>query len=345
MNSHLSTLLSGLNNVRKYIDINIATNTAVSNLRRNPTENTAIREFVELHDNFHIKKVFEYNSYIISIYGYFEQFIENILNDYLGELCNVVGLYEDFNAAIKKNNLDLTLELLASLHYPKYSHLSNKIIIQNLNDGINNNVPILNRDAFTHHPYNFRITVLNDFFSRIGIPGICTVMRNYEPMKSQLISMHGSSYNQFSLEQLFREIDDLSIRRNDVSHGVTPQLLSPQIVIEYIDFIKLFCHTLYRVLFNNYLEVYSDFKGSLINVNQIVGSSVFIAEFENTIIRVGTRVIIKKDASNQPQYILTEIREIRDNNISVQSVSVSSSKLLGIRLSKKFRGNCEFRIY
>ena len=84
-------------------------------------------------------KQFNFNSYIISIYGAYENFIEKMMSEYLKKLCSIVTNYSELPNEIQKNNLIKTMDIVKKLDYPKYKHLKSASLIEILHKNMNQN--------------------------------------------------------------------------------------------------------------------------------------------------------------------------------------------------------------
>src|SRR5436190_18030507 len=85
------------------------------------------------------RKVFEYNSIVVSMYGFFEKFIEDIMVAYLELLCHYVSNYNDLPCIIKENHSLFSAQLVQNLKLPKYENENLSNIIMKLHGCLINN--------------------------------------------------------------------------------------------------------------------------------------------------------------------------------------------------------------
>ena len=78
------------------------------------------------------EKIFNYRANIISLYGVFEFFIEEVFKEYVECLKNIIPQYDSLNDKIKKNYFTNTAKLHSKLHYAKFSHIKERDIAQNI---------------------------------------------------------------------------------------------------------------------------------------------------------------------------------------------------------------------
>lgn len=66
------------------------------------------------------KRQFDYNSIIVSLYGFLEQFIESLIESYLKQLNIIIPLYAKLPEDITKNHIDLSVEFIKHIDELKY---------------------------------------------------------------------------------------------------------------------------------------------------------------------------------------------------------------------------------
>lgn len=125
------------------------------------------------------KKLYDYNLIVITIYGIFEGFIEQVIKGYLKCLSNYIKDYKNLPEIIRENHIQLSADLIKDCNkYAKFSHLSREEIIANLNSCISGDPNyVINVDAFINHSSNFRKDTIRESFWDIGFvnitQGIC----------------------------------------------------------------------------------------------------------------------------------------------------------------------------
>lgn len=341
----LTQLKHGIAELEKYIDYNSACNRIISDcegLDNLVPESTS--ELLRISVDFRRKKIFEYNSYIISLYGLFERFLENILEDYLNEICKILKLYSKLPADLKKNLLSSNVDILRNLTNPKFNSISSSDFVQNLNKALSENKAVLNIEAFQHHPYNFKQSIIAEYFGKIGIDGIAGSLKIYEPLKGILEQKYGNPAH-IESDIIYKIIDDLAQRRNDVAHGVeNVELLNVTIIKEYTEFLLAYCISLYNILLNErnmFLFNETNTNLTLISVidHSIVCGSVETISFSNS-----DHLIIEKPVGNFPQYELLSIQDIQIDKISHQNLNVIEKTDIGIRIEGYAKNNYKFKI-
>ena len=109
------------------------------------------------------KKVFDYKLAILIIYGSFESYIENIIEQYVSKLNSAVGAFTSLPMQIQSNHTELSARLLGFIcaGYSKYEQFSSADIVERLHSCYSSPQNYkLNVSAFTQHTANLRINVI-----------------------------------------------------------------------------------------------------------------------------------------------------------------------------------------
>lgn len=202
------------------------------------------------------KREFNYNSLVISLYGYFERFIEDIVVDYLDQLNKAVPNYNDLPEKITERHYSLCIALLGKLDQARYAGLAKKDIIDKLNKCLNVGEQYkFIIDAFTQHGANFKTSVIDDFFGNLDISAIGKLIMDNQIFKQFTQTRLGiNPDDNINAEQSFEIINDLAQRRNDVAHGVSSGLLQNTIISEYITFFEEYSNALVNVCNNSLIK-------------------------------------------------------------------------------------------
>jgi hypothetical protein len=297
-----------------------------------------------ISSKFRRKKIFEYNSYIISLYGIFERFLENILEDYLKDICATLKIYSKLPSDLKKNLLSSNVDILRNLKNPKFNAIVPAIFIQNLYKALSENIAVLNVEAFQHHPYNFKQSIIADYFSRIGISNISNSLKIYEPLKTLLEQKYGNPSG-IESEIIFKIIDDLAQRRNDVAHGVeNVELLNATIIKEYTEFILAYCKSLYKILLNERNMYIFNESGTNLTLLSVIDHSIVCGSVESISFSNSDKLMIEKPEGNFPRYELLNIQEIQINKESHQSLNITDKTEIGMKINGYVKDNYKFKI-
>lgn len=288
-------------------------------------------------------KQFDFNSHIISIYGAYEHFIEQLVTKYLENICVISTTYNSLPEEIQKNNLNKTLEILKQLDYRKNKNLRPEKLVEILHKNINENSSILNIDAFKNHNANFRISVLDNYFTEIGIKNISSLVRQYEPLKTYLennISDFSSKKNVI----IFQIVEHICDLRNDIAHGVNNiQLVNKTILFDYIDFMKSFAESLFELVNNNYLSKIYELNNDEIEIINVYNKEILCFNTKGKIIDKKKKILVKSE-NHYPTVFYANILDIQQNKISIHNTTLNNNVDIGIKLDKKIKDTMKFKL-
>lgn len=188
-----------------------------------------------------VKRQFEYRSMIVSIYGVLEQYLDSLVIEYLQEVNRITPRYDSCPDSIKKNHIEVSLELVARAQQKSYrGELSVSEIVSHLHSCLADCHPFtLNSHAFTLRRANYRTEVIATTFSRIGITPLINLVRQSRSFQDGILHLFPEQdIGKLSDAVVFQLLDDLADRRNDVAHGNVSEVLSYELLVPYIDLIQ-----------------------------------------------------------------------------------------------------------
>lgn len=295
-------------------------------------------------------RVFEYNSYIISLYGFFEQFIEQTLAEYIDTICSLYSNYNHLPKEIIDNNIKKNAELLSLLEYPKYKDVDGKYIIKNLYDSIHKKESIINTIAFCHHTSNFRITGIIDYFKSVGVSNLGKNIGLHSPINKVLEDKYGN-FSNLPITTIFSIIDELAERRNYIAHGVDKDdILDSEQIINMCNFINDFSSSLSKSLNNSYLNIIHLTENNKLTFNKkklkaikIFGNKILCINSNNLNISLQSKILIVSNSI--PSYKLSNINNIQYNGKNIKEISPSLSVDIGLELSEKIKDKNKFYLF
>jgi hypothetical protein len=203
-------------------------------------------------------KVFSYKNGIISLYGFLERFIEDVVIEYLRAICEQSPDYKSLPHEIRKNHLDASLDHVNKIKRIKgingdYREYTLRETVKNMHACLAESQSYtLNYDAFISHSSNFRYDSIHEVFTRIGIRGISRSCLNDENLVEALSRRHspsGALDKKLLISLLISELDDLAQRRNEIAHGVRiDEIESLDILQDRIDVIRKYCLAIHSVV-------------------------------------------------------------------------------------------------
>lgn len=290
-----------------------------------------------------IIKQFDFKSHIISIYGAYEHFVEQLLEKYLIEICLLFDKYELLPSEIKNNNLSKTLGMMKVLGHRKNKNLKAEDLIKVLHNNINNNISEINIEAFKVHTSNFRISSTETYFSGVGIKNISNIIRSYEPIKSHL-SNNDSDYLTRESNITFQTLEDICDLRNDISHGVDNiQLIHKSILFENIEFMKIYTQSLYELVNDSFLKEKYELNEKNIDIINIYDNKILCFNTKREVITKDSKIIVKSE-NHYPNFFLADIIDIQFDKESIESTNLEESINIGVSLNKRIKDTMSFKL-
>lgn len=296
------------------------------------------REFLDFYSK---KRIFNYNSIIISLYGYFEKFIENVLVEYIDKVGNIFTKYNKLPEAIYKHHLALSMTLLEKVQNPKYSGpLTKEIVIHNLHKCINLNENYqLNKEAFSQHSANFRLHVIDDVFNRIGISGLSSQVKKHSPFYDYIKSKYEiENIDDLSNDDIYIILNDLAERRNEVAHGVPSQILSNDILLNYIEYFDILGATLINVVEKDLDRLQIKENGNCLGELTACYNNGYVVCFNCKFRRLEKGDYIFS-FNNQNYIEKAQILNIRLDDVDVPFTDETKEYEIGLLLDKPFKKN------
>jgi hypothetical protein len=333
MKVSLQSFLNGLADLRHYIQGLVIElellSTLVESNTPSPAESILVRLQAHAPRPNSQWRVFNYNSIIISLYGFFEQFVESLLMAYINDLNEVVPRYQQLPESITKSHTELSFELIRNIEHPRYRGvLTEAQIISNLHTCVNNGDRYrINAEAFTHHTANFRTDVIQESFTHVGVENVSRHILEASAFVDYLkeidpdLELSRIRQDNNLRKNAFFYLNDLAKRRNEVAHGASSGTLNnDDIRRDYITFFEAYGRALYEVVYESTLPHLVQHRaielGTPIDVfnNKIVCISV-----KNTTVRVGD-LLIAQTADTARPYLAGEIQKLQVENIPYKEV-------------------------
>ncbi|MDO8771371.1 MAG: MAE_28990/MAE_18760 family HEPN-like nuclease [Burkholderiaceae bacterium] len=291
------------------------------------------------------RKKFEYNSIVVTLYGFFEQFIEEIIVAYLRALNELVPQYNLLPENIKKNHVEATTVLLSKPDLQKFrDFIKVEELIGNLHSCISNTSAYrLNAYAFTYHTANFKVDVIDQAFAKIGVQNLSKRIQNTRDLIDHLTNVDPDRLrvSNASAGEFFYEINDLAERRNEVAHGSPCEILSNSFLIEYLKFIQKYAESICSILLMEYLT-------QEIKLSRNIG--IPIAGYNNKIVcfnlnqssvAIGDR-IFAETTDSQIKCMEGTIISIQVDDISYQTYCCQTPINIGLKVDFKAKSTYSY---
>lgn len=311
-------------------------------------------------------RVYSYQSSIISLYGYLERFVEDVVVEYLRCISDVCPEYGLLPLAIRKNHLPLSMDLINKIQKMRGAVESDRktklsVAVGNMNHFLGEQGELkLNYDAFVSHSSNFRYDTIHDVFNRIGIEAVSRQCLSEQHLLDALYErsgIEGEASVKTLISHLMNELDDLAQRRNEVAHGVRiDDIDSPELTVSRIKLIESYVVSIAAVV-ERYVREYTfeisprlligkpDCMFSKINVIGFEG--IRLSEGDNASYRVGVGdTIFAVNEESQQKFISGKIISLKYNGVDQEVISipceVDVSMKLDVEVSESFKKRLVF---
>ena len=311
--SSLENFKKDIHYIREYIEhINLINNVAQENRRSNKE---SLKNFIKHLSSFSTeKKIFEYKSIIISLYGILENTISKWIEEHIQNISYIVKDYNKLDENFKDNHFNMSIKLISLIIEKKHSKFEN----------INKNDILTNLNSVIQTSDNFELNS-EAYIPLSGNLKHVKVVEAFKPLDIDLKILEKTTY-----------IDDLVVRRNSIAHGVEIDNLLG--ISEFEDFIlaleqymttifNIICDKENKYYFNHNDFVYIDQPKEFFQNNKVC-----IINIENIALKIDDTLFIEKN----DKFSKVTIIDIQENG---QSVKSAKNGELGLKLNTTIKKN------
>lgn len=275
-------------------------------------------EILSSSDNFKysrssIKRKFDYNSVIISLYGLIENYIEKYCYEYIENIEKIITDYNFLETKFRYNHFNLSIELIKKIienRHSKFSNISKEIVLNNLNYCITNGKNFkLNKEAFTLTTGNLKHSKICETIGYLNIK-LDQKLKHFSEFKS-------------NTENIFNPIDDLVQRRNEIAHGNIQDILDSTSVFPLIDFVSNYLFSIGRVLKEELDQISNlnkkTYQSVFINDIKVISEKILgIQNGKKYNLNKGDEVLIEKSDKNIISCVIVDIKSFDNNDITIK---------------------------
>ena len=343
LNLALSQFCANIKSITEHIAFQTNSNDIVVDINTNALTSVSDKEKLQLlKRNISKERIYNYNANIISLYGFFEHFIESLIEEYVESLINQIKRFDDNHTNIKNNFFSRWEKLHGKLGYPKYSHLTENQLIQLLYDSKINNKNNLIPEYYYQNGGNYKHSVICECFNYLGID-ISHEMKAYDPLHSYFVSKGIMDQTEEGI--LYDMLNDLVARRNDVAHGNSSSILDLSYFKEYVYFLELYAKTINALLNDRLYELkWNGGSNPTISIKHLYRNSIVEIEVENFVIEVGDMVIVKEPNGNYPKYSTREVISINKNRTDMKEFITYDKDTVALGLSTNIKKKCTLKV-
>lgn len=331
--STLQSFIDDVNDIREYMKyIELVNNIEISNRISN---DEALVKFREHLSNFRVsKKLFEYKSITVSLYGILEKHIGLWIREYVSELPKTISSYSSFPEKFRENHFNLSVKLLSLIgesKSSKYENIKRESVLARLSSCIDSPLNYeLNGDAFYLHSGNLKHSKIVEALNHLDIQ-LTSRLKAVGQRPEGFLCGYSSNIASKG-DELFKLIDDLVVRRNDIAHGESiDDILNITEFSGYVNFLEGYGRAVFQTLVERKIQYEADFLYK--KIDEVKGifkaGSVLCFEIESNEIRIGDNIIIKLQDGG---FFKKEILEIQKNNQKFDNLLITSRENIGVNL-------------
>ncbi len=298
---------------------------------------TSTHPIVNLWASMSHQKIYAYTAIVISLYGALERFVEDLAESYVYLVCRRTPVFDALPDEIIKQHIPKSITLLEKVQQPNYrGSLNITTIVGNLHRTLTENISnALNAKAYSVHTANMRCSIVDQMFNSVGVKNITDRAKHWKSHKEDIKSTSSSHWPL---------IDDLADRRNEVSHGMPPELLSLDILKDYIVETNNFCRCIYDIAVGESLRpLVNHIAIELPEPIDVIDHRIVCISNGGQPISVGDSIIVKTNDPIMP-FKIGKIERIEINNESTEKVEAGSELFVGLQVDMHIKTNHKYYI-
>ncbi len=277
-------------------------------------------------------RVFDHCAAVTRLYAIYEQFVEDLVKDYLKQLPEIYALYGDLPQTLRtQHRIGIGQILQKWSEDGPYGRLTESSVVSGLVDGLRGqSTYTLLADAFLIEPLNYRAEVLVKVFGHVGLIECFTYVKKQPGMRAFMMTRDATE----TPETVLRDIVEL---RNQAAHGSVSQeqVTSVQELSSYAAFVQILCGALAEMVESTIMT-----RRLLVCPNSCVGQVVHV--FSSNIvglcccagqIRVGERLVAK----SRTAAVGTSVLSIEVDHQRCQSGNLADGQEIGLELDRKIK--------
>lgn len=328
----LDLFIKDVNDIREYIKyINLVNDIERSTFTLNDTVLTGFRNHLR---GFGVsKKVFEYKSITISLYGILERHIGIWIKEYLTHIPNIVNNYNELSDRFREDHFNLSMKLLGLLcekKYAKYENISKENVLSKLHSCITKPSGFqLNSDAFYLQSGNLKHAKISEALAYLDIK--LTSMLKMIGRRPQGFLYDKKAQIDNKGDELFKLIDELVERRNDIAHGEDiDNILHINEFDIYVNFLEGYGKAIFQVFSEKLIELEANHLYKKVEkVHGIYQSSILCFQIENNEIHVGDSIIVNLVDGG---FAKKKIIEIEKDRMKFPNLSIQDPQDIGVNV-------------
>lgn len=280
-------------------------------------------------------KVHDYACAIILTYGLYEQFVQDLSQEYLDLLVAGSKTRDDLPDRLVREHFSLTVEQLVRSNSNKYQERSSsEMLLKSLAGAVaGTQLTDFCTEPFLRHTANFRSEFVDEYLARLGVPNATEHIRNTPSFRAYLKSDPAPKVHA-GVERLRLRIDDLVRRRNQVAHGDLSDILSLAEVKEFIESVKVYITALARVVRDQLTASRARDGIPLGKPIAVHNANIVCLSSKGHVLQTGSVLLCKVSGGRSYSLI---VKEVQQNNASISA----TPKQVAVDVGLETDGTCK----
>lgn len=196
-----------------------------------------------------------YNAVIISIYGSFELYVDELLKAYIEYLKTRQLSFKDFPKKLQQKQKDKAAEFLGNPgRFLNYGLNDEQVILNLMGTFINDSSSEVTEKLLIAHGGNLRTGPLCELFNEFGFENLSAKLKKHKKLKE--FSKDNGLDGEIIIPKTFPLLDEIVEERNKVAHGwtVDSRISFSLLLQNYIPFFRVFCEALNDVIVSQIIQ-------------------------------------------------------------------------------------------
>jgi len=298
------------------------------------------------------KSTIQYNAVIISLYGCFENYIDDLFEDFVRILLERTKVYSDLPGAMKNKYRNKVGEFLSSPQRYFGVEIEESQVVEDYLNVLNSRLDVdINPKLITRHSSNLKSTEIINLMNDLGINNPKSAIINDKAFKKEFMTIYDIEEIEYKTKvsraasskngDIFISLDRIVEQRNHVSHGWTEdnRINISDIVRVDIPFILLFSKTILRLCMIEVFKRTSPNEYSFTTRNPImtIKNHILCMNSQGNMFSIGDFLLYKSGST----YKCSEIVNLQIERKDVAEISMERSINIGIELVDTIKSDDE----
>lgn len=294
------------------------------------------------------EKIFNYSVTIISLYGYYETFVEALIREYVYELSKTGLQFSSIPTKLKKSFFKKSIRLSGKITWEKFKHINEKAISMSLYESLNQDKQNIIPEAFFTNAGNYKLSVLCSCLGELGIEQVAQMVFKYPDLNQQLNNEYGTGVNLNGIPtyQLYSKIDEVVDRRNVIAHGAkVDNILDIAMLKGYIDFFISFAKSLNQYVNDTLLEMVWNIipNQEMHPYNYLPRINVLCFRGYDVEFRKGQKYLCKTPQGTYPSFIEDGIVSMQQNHSEYLHFRLNQADPVGVAIKINHISNVNYK--